>query len=187
MDKLKTKLQYAEDFARKKHSGQLKKDGVTLITSHLEDVVLRLKSLSILDEDVLCAGWLHDILEGTNTSVEEIEELFGKKITTLVLTLTKDNMLPKNRRDSQYIIKLKSASLEAKLVKICDIFSNLKDVHRSDFPNSKTVKKIMRYFNPIQNEIIESVPVYPSLSNMIDDINDIIVKYGLRPISQHRS
>ena len=67
MTKSKTKIESAELFARKKHSGQLKKDGITPVIDHLEEVVSRLKNLEILDEDVLCAGWLHDILEDTNT------------------------------------------------------------------------------------------------------------------------
>jgi len=116
-------LKNAELFAKSKHAGKLKKSGVTY-SKHLEDVVSRLKSLGINDEEVLCAGWLHDILEDTDTSFDELFEKFGRKIAVLILsltknkfvidvdddsslTLTKKKALPKKQRQKEYGIKLK--------------------------------------------------------------------------------
>jgi len=56
-------IKSAELLAKQKHSGQLRKDGVTTYSKHLEDVVGRLKSLGVVDEAILCAGWLHDTIE----------------------------------------------------------------------------------------------------------------------------
>jgi guanosine-3',5'-bis(diphosphate) 3'-pyrophosphohydrolase len=165
--------------------GQLKKDNTTLVYDHLKDVVLRLKTLGIADDDILCAAWLHDIIEDTNTSFEELQNLFGKKTTSLVLSLTKDKGLPKRTRNSQYVKQLKTSPIEAKLVKLCDIASNLQSVHNSPLTASaktKTVKQIMLYFSAIKDHIIEEQSQNPQLKKILDDVNTIIAKYGLKPI-----
>ena len=83
-----TLLKNAELFAKSKHAGKLKKSGITY-SKHLEEVVSRLKSLGVIDEEVLCTGWLHDILEDTDTSFDELFEKFGRRIAVLTLSLTK--------------------------------------------------------------------------------------------------
>ncbi len=53
-------LKNAELFAKNKHAGMMKKDGMTSHSKHLEGVVNRLKSLGVIDVELLCTGWLHD-------------------------------------------------------------------------------------------------------------------------------
>ena len=79
------KLLDAENFAKERHSGMLRKDGVTTHYEHLMGVVTRLKNLGVTDEDVLCAAWLHDIIEDTSTSFDEIDQRFGSRVGVLVL------------------------------------------------------------------------------------------------------
>ncbi len=86
----------AQSFAMKAHRGQTKKDG-TKVTAHLQDVILKLTNLGITDEKILAAGWLHDVLEEGDTSPQELEEIFGKDITSLVLPLTKNALLSKKK------------------------------------------------------------------------------------------
>jgi len=88
----------AELFAKKKHAGQFRKDGTTPYSKHLEDVVNRLKSLGIIDKELLCAGWLHDTIEDTETSFDDLFEKFGRRITVLVSSLSKDTSLPKKTK-----------------------------------------------------------------------------------------
>ena len=75
----------AKKFAREKHKNQKRKDGVTPFYDHLEGVVNRLKNLGISNQDVLSAAWLHDVIEDTNTTFDEINEIFGNIISVLVL------------------------------------------------------------------------------------------------------
>ncbi|MGH1567353.1 MAG: hypothetical protein ACRBB5_08070 [Nitrosopumilus sp.] len=63
-------IKTAELFAKKKHSEMIKEDSITLHSKHLEDVVNRLKSLWVIDKEILCTGWLYDIIEDTGTSFE---------------------------------------------------------------------------------------------------------------------
>lgn len=129
----------AQKFAYEKHRNQKRKDGVTPFSDHLEGVVNRLKNLGISNQDVLCAAWLHDILEDTDTTFDEINDIFGNSISVLVLSLTKDSELSKKERETQYIQQLKDSTLQAKIIKFCDISANLKDIAKA--PHIKNTEK----------------------------------------------
>ncbi|TLY07089.1 MAG: bifunctional (p)ppGpp synthetase/guanosine-3',5'-bis(diphosphate) 3'-pyrophosphohydrolase, partial [Thaumarchaeota archaeon] len=120
-----SKFQSAENFAKERHSAITRKDGVTPYHEHLSGVVARLKNLGVTDEDVLCAAWLHDIIEDTNTTFDDIDKRFGSKVSVLVLALSKDKTLSKSRQEEQYVRQLREASFDAKLIKLCDISANL--------------------------------------------------------------
>ena len=92
----------AELFAKKKHSGMMRKDGTTPYSKHLEDVVNRLKSLGVVNEALLCAGWLHDTIEDTETSFDDLHDQFGSEIAVLVSSLSKDMSL-KEKRENRYM------------------------------------------------------------------------------------
>jgi len=87
-----TPLKKAELFAKTKHGGDLNEIGISY-SNHLENVVSRLKSLGVIDEEVLCAAWLQDILEDTDTSFDELFEKFGRRVSTLILSLTKTKLV----------------------------------------------------------------------------------------------
>jgi (p)ppGpp synthase/HD superfamily hydrolase len=182
-------LKNAELFAKSKHAGKLKKSGVTY-SKHLEDVVSRLKSLGINDEEVLCAGWLHDILEDTDTSFDELFEKFGRKIAVLILsltknkfvidvdddsslTLTKKKALPKKQRQKEYGIKLKESEIDAKLIKLCDISANLGDLKNQTISKNKRkriLKELRYYMSIIQEDLVENIK-YPKALILLEKIN----------------
>ena len=87
----------AELLAKKKHSGQFRKDGVTTYSKHLEDVVNRLKSLGVIDEELLCAGWLHDTIEDTDVTFDDLFEKYESRIAVLVSSLSKDMSLTRKK------------------------------------------------------------------------------------------
>ena len=64
----------AELFAKSKHAGAFREDGITPYSKHLDDVVNRLKSLGVIDEQIFCAGWLHDTIEKTETTFDDLYE-----------------------------------------------------------------------------------------------------------------
>ncbi len=117
----------AKNFAKKKHLGQLRKNGKTTTFSHLQDVVKNLKKMEVTNEDIICAGWLHDTIEDTETDYDMIKDRFGKRVADIVVSLTKDNRLPKKQREAKYAKDLKTSSIKAKLVKIADILANVND------------------------------------------------------------
>jgi len=174
-------IESAKFFARDRHKGMTRNDGITPYSKHLEDVVSLLKSLGIIDEDVLCSGWLHDTIEDTDTKFDEIYERFGKKVAVLVFSLSKDKDLPKKEREQLYVKQLKDASVDAKIIKLCDISSNLKDMVKSNSKMSKnkrkkTAKQKRHYLLAIKNDIIENKSNYPKISNLMKGINDVLVE-----------
>ena len=117
----------ARNFARKKHRGQLRKNGKSTTFSHLKCVVKNLKKMNVTNEEIICAAWLHDTIEDTDTDFDSIKEKFGKNVADIVVSVTKDNRLPKKQREMKYGKDLKSSNSKAKLVKIADILANVND------------------------------------------------------------
>jgi guanosine-3',5'-bis(diphosphate) 3'-pyrophosphohydrolase len=175
----------AELFAKKKHSGMMRKDNITPYSKHLEDVVNRLKSLGVIDEELLCAGWLHDTIEDTDTSFDDLYERFGSKVVVLVTSLTKDMSLTRKKRERIYVKQLKEASFDAKLIKLCDISANLSDLKNYDALKSKKlrqVRKIRHYLTVIKNDLLENTD-YPKITTLLESINQSLKQFGLRTIS----
>ena len=187
-----TMLENAELFAKSKHAGKLKKSGITY-SNHLENVVSRLKSLGVIDEEVLCAGWLQDILEDTDTSFDELFEKFGRRIAVLTLSLTKTKFvidtdddstlsltkkraIPEKQRQKEYAVKIKESEIDAKLIKLCDISANLGDLKKqiiSKTKKRKILKKFRYYLLIIEKDLAENTE-YPKAITLLETINQNI-------------
>jgi len=180
-----TKVESAEFYAKDKHKHMTRKDGVTPYSAHLESVVSHLKSLGIIDEDILCSGWLHDTIEDTDTTFDDLYERFGRKVAILVSSLSKDEKLAKKERERLYVKQLKDAPLDAKIIKLCDISANLKDLANSKMSKNKmkkTVKQKLHYLKVIKNDIIENKSNYPKISNLIKGINNVLIENRQKPV-----
>ena len=184
-----TLLKNAELFAKSKHAGKLKKSGITY-SKHLEEVVSRLKSLGVIDEEVLCTGWLHDILEDTDTSFDELFEKFGRRIAVLTLsltktkfvidtndnstfTLTKKKTLSKKQIQKDYGIKLKESEIDAKVIKLCDISANLGNLKNQTISKTKKriiLKELRYYLSIIQKDLVENTK-YQNVIILLETIN----------------
>ena len=144
----------ARNFAKKKHAGQLRKNGKTTTFSHLKDVVKNLKKMKIIDKDTICAAWLHDTIEDTDTDFDSIKNRFGKNVADIVVSVTKDNRLPRKQREIKYAKDLKTSSVKAKIVKIADILANVNDApnagRNTQWEKQQFVKK-SKYWNYVSN------------------------------------
>ena len=175
----------AKNFAVEKHKNQKRQDKVTPFSDHLEGVVNRLKNLGVTNEDVLSVAWLHDIIEHTDTTFEEINEIFGNTISVLVLSLSKDSKMPKKEAEAAYVSQLKNAPIQSKLIKFCDISANLKDVVNapiSKTQKNKKIKKLFFYLRVIKKDIVENKSNYPKIQELIDGMNVIGEKFRQKPI-----
>ena len=198
-----TLVKNAELFAKSKHAGKLKKSGITY-SKHLEEVVSRLKSLGVIDEEVLCTGWLHDILEDTDTSFDELFEKFGRRIAVLTLsltktkfvidindnstfTLTKKKTLLKKQRQKDYGIKLKESEVDAKIIKLCDISANLGSLKKQVISKTKkraVLRELRYYLSIIQKEIMEDAK-YQNATTLLETINQNL-KIQSQPTSKSK-
>lgn len=120
------------NFAAIKHRDQRRKDSKeTPYINHPVGVAHILSSEgNITDLDVLMAAILHDTVEDTDTSIDEIENVFGPKIRGIVAEVTDDKSLPKQERKRLQIEHALTASREAKLVKLADKLYNLRDLQK---------------------------------------------------------
>lgn len=179
-------IKTAKLFAKKKHKGQFRKDGITPYSKHLENVVNELKSMGITDEDILCTGWLHDTIEDTDTDYDEIYEKFNKKIANYVASVTKDTRLIKVKQEKAYISQLKKASWQAKVVKLGDIIANFKDLPNAKY-DSKTKKTIVKnkipYVLAIKSGIKSNKKKIPQLETAQFKLDELLKYYGQKPIS----
>lgn len=129
MNNLKTLLQ-AASFAAKKHSTQKRKGagGEPYINHPLEVANLLANTGNVEDYDVLIAAILHDTVEDTDTTEEELTEIFGEKVSGYVMEVTDDKSLPKQVRKEKQIEHAPHLSDGAKQIKLCDKISNIRDV-----------------------------------------------------------
>lgn len=123
-------LTQAISFAAKKHTNQKRKgsDAQPYINHPLEVLNLLTTVGEIEDFDILIAAVLHDTIEDTETTEEEITKLFGDKVCKMVLELTDDKSLPKAMRKQLQIEHAPHISAGAKQIKLCDKISNISDV-----------------------------------------------------------
>jgi (p)ppGpp synthase/HD superfamily hydrolase len=177
-------IEFAELFAKEKCAGRTRNDSTPYL-DHLKGIVNRLKNLGILDQEVLAAAWLHGIMEETNTTFDEIDKRFGSRIAVLVLASSKDKNLPRGQIEKQYTKQLKESPIEAKLIKLCDISTNLKDLKNTTWSKTKKtkqVKKNLYYLNIIKSELSSNKAQYPGIQSIINGINEVISTHGQRPI-----
>ncbi len=120
-------------FAADRHRDQRRKD--TARTPYINHPIALMRVLSleagIQDPRVLCAALLHDTVEDTGTSPQEIEQRFGSEIRAVVMEVTDDKGLTKAERKRLQVERAAGASEAARLVKLADKICNLRDVAAS--------------------------------------------------------
>ena len=82
----------------------------------------------VREMDVLLTALLHDTIEDTQTRPDEIRNLFGEAVLSLVLEVTDDKSLPKARRKRLQVESAPHKSLGAKLIKLADKCCNVRDL-----------------------------------------------------------
>ncbi len=82
-------IEKAKKLVYERHKGQVRKGKNEPFTNHLEDVYEIAKTLTD-NEVVLASAYLHDIVEDTDTTIEEIKEMFGEEVASFVASETED-------------------------------------------------------------------------------------------------
>jgi (p)ppGpp synthase/HD superfamily hydrolase len=97
--------------------------------------VAKLVSTVTDDVEMICAAWLHDVVEDTNKTIEDIEREFGEGIAELVENLTDISKPENGNRNTRKAIDLehtRQASPRAKTVKLADLIDNSKTITQHD-------------------------------------------------------
>jgi guanosine-3',5'-bis(diphosphate) 3'-pyrophosphohydrolase len=118
----------AAELAAHRHSGMARKGrGNEPYINHLAEVAnLLTVATEGLDAELVAAGWLHDTIEDTETTREELAEKFSERVASLVVEVTDDMTLPKPERRQKQIVDAPHKSPGAKLIKIADKVSNIR-------------------------------------------------------------
>jgi (p)ppGpp synthase/HD superfamily hydrolase len=122
-------LSEAIEFATKAHAGQTRKFSGEPYINHPLRVYERVKSYNGNTDEQL-AAILHDVLEDTTATYDEIEERFGEDVAILVVELTNPYVASpdKNIRSMFMMEHWEDMSEEAAFVKLCDRIDNLNDI-----------------------------------------------------------
>jgi len=120
-------------FAAEKHRDQRRKgaDASPYINHPIGLAYVLAREADIADVPTIAAALLHDTVEDTDTTPEELRELFGDEITAIVLEVTDDKSLSKADRKRLQIEHAAHLSERAKLVKLADKICNLRDIRRT--------------------------------------------------------
>lgn len=123
----------ALSFSADKHRNQRRKDAdATPYINHPINVVLTLLEIGKeTNINLLVAAALHDTIEDTETKLEEIEKLFGKKVLSIVSEVTDDKKLPKAERKQLQVTNAPHKSSKAKKLKLADKICNITDILNS--------------------------------------------------------
>jgi len=115
-------------FAAQCHSGMARKGrGNEPYVNHLAEVANLVSEASGgADAELVAAGWLHDVIEDTETTREELAERFSVRVAALVVEVSDDMGLPKDERRRLQVVGAPHKSPDAKLIKIADKISNIR-------------------------------------------------------------
>ncbi|CAF3901054.1 unnamed protein product [Rotaria sp. Silwood1] len=141
------KFMNALQFAAYKHRFQKRKDrDQTPYINHPIGVAHILSNeAGIKDYDLLAAALLHDTIEDTETTFDELQQEFGPRIAGIVAELTDDKNLPKAERKRLQIADASKLSSDAILVRLADKISNLRDINRA-IPVGWSKQRVEEYF-----------------------------------------
>jgi len=114
--------------AAQRHSGMARKGrGNEPYINHLAEVANLVSEASGgADAELVAAGWLHDIIEDTDTTREELADRFSVRVAALVVEVSDDMGLPKDERRRLQVVGAPHKSPNAKLIKIADKISNIR-------------------------------------------------------------
>jgi guanosine-3',5'-bis(diphosphate) 3'-pyrophosphohydrolase len=134
-------------FAAEKHSGQRRKGAAAepYINHLLEVAELVSSTLSEPDTNLVVAALLHDTIEDTGVTNEELVHAFGPDVANLVVEVTDDKWLPKTERKRLQIVNASKISVRAQAIKLADKISNLRAILSSP-PADWSVQRKREYF-----------------------------------------
>ena len=171
----------AAHFAAQKHSKQRRKNlDASPYVNHLIEVAMHLSRVGCIDdEDILIAALLHDTIEDTQTTKEEIVAEFGEKVANLVLECTDDRGLEKMERKRMQIVSASEKSQGAKMITISDETCNLRSI-LADPPRDWSLDRQKEYFMWAEQVVSGLLGVNKAL----DDCVQSVLQEGLQKLAK---
>lgn len=167
----------AAQFAAHKHRDQRRKDAKA--TPYINHPIALAEVLhtdgGVRDPVVIAAALLHDTIEDTETTYDELRGAFGAEVADVVVELTDVKFLAKESRKRLQIEKAGRASDRARLVKLADKICNLRDILASP-PAEWSLERRQKYFDWAKEVVDQVRGVNPNLEQMFERL------YRQRPL-----
>ena len=145
-------------YADNAHSGQLRKDGSPYITHPL--AVAEIAAELELDTESIIAALLHDTIEDTETTYDDIAKLFGKSVADLVdgvTKLTRVQYVSKEEEQMENLRKMLMAmakDIRVILVKICDRLHNMRTMnYQTPKKQREKARETMEIYAPLAHRL----------------------------------
>ncbi len=169
-----SKIVSAYEFAAKAHANQVRSSGEPYITHPLA-VSFILLELG-MDTDTICAAMLHDVVEDTDVTLEEIRKRFGQDVAMLVDGVTKLGKIPLFTKEEQQaenvrkILLAMSQDIRVIIIKLCDRLHNMRTLHyRPAHKQRNTALETMNIYAPIAHRL--------GMRTIKDEIEDLAFRY----------
>src|SRR6478736_8026001 len=151
-------IQKTYDFAAKAHDGQLRRSGDPYVI-HPLGVASTIAELK-LDVPSICAGLLHDCVEDTSATTEEITKLFGPEISFLVEGVTKLGKIPWNTKEERQaenfrkMLLAMARDIRVILIKLADRVDNMRTMaHMPRDKQERIARETMEIYAPLANRL----------------------------------
>lgn len=152
------KVEQAYDIAEKAHAEQRRASGEPYIIHPIE-VAFILVDLG-MDTDCICAGLLHDVVEDTDITLDEVKKRFGADVANLVDGVTKLGKVPLSTKEEQQAENVRKMLLAMAedvrviIVKLADRLHNMRTLmHRPDYKQRETALETMEVYAPIAHRL----------------------------------
>ena len=154
----------AKKFASNLYNGQFRADGKTPYIEHLRAVVNLLKKIGVTDKNILCAAWLHDVIEDCNISRAKLSFEFNSEVARIVFNLTRNV----NRR--AYKKRINNASYAVKIVKLADVIHNVSELNKGATKRmvERKLKDCNSFYLPLAEDT--SLEFYRKLKENVEKI-----------------
>ncbi|TVM17423.1 GTP pyrophosphokinase [Oceanidesulfovibrio indonesiensis] len=170
-------IQKAYVFSAAAHAGQTRRSGEPYLSHPLE--VANVLADMRLDEATIAAGLLHDTVEDTKVSIEEIDEEFGEEVGDIVEGVTKISQMPfetKEQAQAENIRKMilsMAENMRVLIVKLADRLHNMRTMEHMPAPKQKAIsQETMDIYAPLANRL--------GLHRLKLELEDLALKY-LKP------
>ncbi|MFL9913989.1 HD domain-containing protein [Paraburkholderia fungorum] len=158
-------------FAADKHRNQRRKDheASPYINHPIALANVLANEAGVDDERVLMAAVLHDTIEDTETTEQDLLRLFGKDVADIVMEVTDDKTLPKAERKRLQVEHAAHISRRAKLVKLADKICNLRDIVQNP-PADWPIERKGEYFDWAKAVVDGLRGAHPGLEALFDQL-----------------
>ena len=153
-----SKIISSYEFAAKAHEGQTRSSGQPYII-HPLSVSYILLELG-MDTDTICAAMLHDVVEDTPVTLEEVKKRFGQDVAMLVDGVTKLNKIPifspeeQQAENVRKMLLAMSQDIRVIIIKLCDRLHNMRTLrYRPSYKQRKTALETMNIYAPIAHRL----------------------------------